>query len=166
MSALVDGFIAWAKRRTPHVQGVVTFQGDDLFDRYEFLRWDEWPDSFIDEHKRVCTCSFCPVRAGWRPRRLPWWLPFNAFLHHWKLGANTPESFHDHPRWSITICLKGKIKERTPWGERLLTPGSIVVRSRRAIHAFEIPDDAGEVWTLFIVGRRKHRQNSYVVSPR
>lgn len=154
---LSDRFIAWATRRVKHVQPIVTFDGDPLFDRYEFLRNDEWPDSLWDKHKEKYLT---------RPNMLPWWMPFNAFLHHWKLGPNTPESFHDHPRWSITICLKGKLIERTPWGSRTLTPGSIVVRTRKAIHAFEVPDDGGEPWTLFIVGRRKHRQNSYVVTAR
>lgn len=166
MLLFINCFIAWAQNRTAHVQPVVTMDGAPLFDRYEFMCWDEWPDAFVDEHKGTCKCHFCPVKAGWRPRRLPWWRPFNAFLHYWKMGADTPESFHDHPRWSITICLKGKIIERTPWGARMLTPGSIVFRSRKAIHAFEIPPDAGEVWTLFIVGRRKHRQNGYAVTPR
>lgn len=164
---LVDRFITWAKSRAPHVQPIVTFAGEALFDRYEFLRSDEWPDSQVDSHKCECKCWFCPSKKeGWRWNALPWWMPFNAFLHHWKLGPDTPESFHDHPRWSITICLKGNIIERTPWGKRLLRPGSIVVRSRKAIHAFEVPADAGEVWTLFIVGRRKHRQNSFEVTAR
>lgn len=82
-----------------------------------------------------------------------------------KWVAGHKEAFHDHPRWSVTICLKGRIIERTPWGERELRPGSIVFRSRKAIHAFELPDQEGEVWTLFIVGRRNHRQNGYVVKP-
>lgn len=155
---IVDHFIKWATGRA-HIQPVVTFEGDPLFDRYEFMRVDEWPDSWFDGLR-------AEKPGAKRPNALPWWMPFNAFLHHWRLGPNTPESFHDHPRWSITICLKGKIIERTPWGERLLTPGSIVIRSRKAIHAFEIPQDAGEVWTLFVVGRRQHRQNSYQVVPR
>lgn len=155
----VDLFIRWAKAHAKDMANVVTFAGDDLFTRYEFLRIDEWPDTWFDRLK-------AKEPDAKRPHRLPWWMPFNAFLHHWQLGPDTPESFHDHPRWSITICLKGKIIERTPWGNRLLTAGSIVFRSRKAIHAFEIPQGAGEVWTLFIVGRRKHRQNSYVVTPR
>lgn len=155
---MVSAFIRWAVRRAPHVQPVVTFEGAPLFDRYEFLRHDEWPDSLWDKYKD---------KYAVRPCKLPWWLPFNAFVHHWKLGPDTPESFHDHPRWSITICLRGQIIERTPWGERLLTPGSIVFRSRKAIHAFEVPKgSAEEPWTLFIVGRRKHRQNSYAVIAR
>jgi len=162
---MIDRFIQWAVKRAPHVQPVATFQGQPLFDRYEFLRHDEWPDSWVDKHKDKCGCPFCKVDDQ-RPFALPWWMPFNAFVHHWKLGPDTPESFHDHPRWSITVCLKGRIIERTPWGERLLRPGSVVVRSRKAIHAFEVPKDSGDVWTLFIVGRRRHRQNSFEVIPR
>jgi len=156
---LVDRFIRWAVAHAKDVANVVTFKGDDLFTRYEFLRLDEWPDSWFDR-------MLARDPTAERPNALPWWLPFNAFLHHWKLGSETPESFHDHPRWSITICLKGRIIERTPWRERVLTPGSVVIRSRKYIHAFEIPPGAGEVWTLFIVGRRKHRQNSFEVIPR
>jgi hypothetical protein len=156
---LVDRFIVWAKAHAKDMANVVTFEGDDLFTRYEFFRVDEWPDKWFDRKLAV-------EPKAKRPNALPWWFPVNAFLHHWRLGPNTPESFHDHPRWSITICLKGRIIERTPWGERLLTPGSVVFRSRKYIHAFEIPQDAGEVWTLFIVGRRKYRQNSYQVIAR
>lgn len=122
---------------------VVTMQGVLLFKRYEPFAPDEW-------------------RGRARP---PWWRPFNALLHRWVHGE--AGAFHDHPRWSITICLRGRIIERTPWGERLLRPGSIVLRSRKFIHAFEIPPGfAGKTWTLFIVGRRNHRQNSFEVTPR
>lgn len=155
-NSLADRFIAWATKGVA-IQPVVTFEDQPLFDRFEFLRKDEWPDSWWDPHRD---------QFPTRPNKLPWWLPFNAFLHRWGLGAETPESFHDHPRWSITVCLKGRIIERTPWGERILTPGSIVVRSRKAIHSFQVPPSAGEVWTLFIVGRRKHRQNTYAVVAR
>lgn len=157
--SLADRFIAWVKSHSKDMANVVTFQGDDLFTRYEFFRLDEWQDKWFDRMK-------AENPKAKRPHRLPWWFPVNAFLHHWQVGPNTPESFHDHPRWSITLCLKGKIIERTPWGGRLLTPGSIVFRSHKAIHAFEVPQDADEVWTLFIVGRRKHRQNSYEVTAR
>lgn len=137
---------------------VVTFDGKFLFDRYEFLRLDEWPDSLWDRHRDAYPN---------RPNKLPWWMPFNAFLHHWAPEGGTREGFHDHPRWSITICLAGQIIERTPWGERLLRPGSVVIRSRKAIHAFEVPQGfEGETWTLFIVGRRKFRQNTFVITPR
>lgn len=156
--SLVDRFIAWAQRHAKEQVRVVTFDDKFLFDRWGFVRKDEWPDNFWDEHR-----DRYPVR----PHRLPWWMPFNAFLHCWHPEAGTREGFHDHPRWSVTICLKGRITEITPWDRRELRPGSIVVRSRKAIHAFEVPESfAGETWTLFIVGRRKHRQNTFVVTPR
>lgn len=137
---LVDRFIAWVASKGIS-NSVVTFDGVHLFNRYAPF----WPDE-------------------WFGNRPPWWRPFNILVHNWKHGEN--EAFHDHPRWSITICLKGKIIERTPWADRLLTPGSIVIRTRKFIHAFDLPDDAGDTWTLFIVGRRNHTQNSYVITRR
>lgn len=122
---------------------VVTFDGKPLFERYAPF----WPDEWRGRH------------------RPPWWRPFNILLHRWTNGEG--DAFHDHPRWSITICLQGKIIEKTPWARRVLTPGSIVFRSRKYIHAFELPEEqSGETWTLFIVGRRNHEQNSYDVRPR
>lgn len=158
---LIELIIGRLTRGIP-IQPVVNFKGKHLFDRYEIMRWDEWPDKFIDRHNESCSCHFCPVKKGNRPRRLPWWLPFNAFLHNWNPEPGATEEFHDHPRWSITICLKGGIVEETPWGKRELRPGSIVLRSRRAIHRFSLAKGA-DVWTLFIVGRRKVRQNTYRV---
>lgn len=155
---IADAFIRWAVTRARRAQPVVTFEGKRLFDRYEFLRWDEWPDFWWDEHREAY-----PVR----PNKLPWWLPFNAFLHNWQPEPGFAEEMHDHPRWSVTICLKGRIIERTPWGDRLLEPGSTVLRSRKAIHSFALPEEPqDEIWTLFIVGRRKYRQNTYVVTAR
>lgn len=121
---------------------VVTFDGAPLFLRYQPFWPDEW-------------------KGYGRP---PWYRPFNILFHKWNAGQK--EAFHDHPRWSITVCLKGKIIEHTPWGSRTLRPGSIVVRSRKYIHAFELPEDAGETWTMFIVGRRNHCQNSFEIKRR
>jgi hypothetical protein len=93
--------------------------------------------------------------------------PFNALLHCWRPDADYAEEMHDHPRWSITLCLRGELIERTPWRERRLRPGSIQIRSRKFIHKFEIPPEhRGKTWTLFIVGRRNHRQNTYQIIPR
>lgn len=129
---------------------VVTFDKQFLFWRHEVF----WPDEWVSS-------------TGKRYNRPPWWRPFNAFLHWWKPIDGTREGWHDHPRWSITICLRGRMIEHTPWGDHVLSPGSIMVRSRKAIHAFSIPDGySGKTWTLFIVGRRNHRQNTYVVTPR
>jgi hypothetical protein len=155
-------FVGWvvakskAAKRLPIP--IVTFAGQALFERYEFFRRDEWPDSWWDDHR-----SAYPKR----PNALPWWLPFNVFVHKWHPEPGFEEDFHDHPRWSVTICLVGRIVERTPWGNRTLKPGSIVFRSRKAIHGFALdPAYDGEVWTLFVVGRRKYRQNTYIVTAR
>lgn len=152
---MIRAFIAWGVRRTHYCDrvGVVTFDRKRLFKRFAFL----WPDEIVRKDK--------DGRPNWY--RPPWWRPFNAFLHCWRPEPGSQEGFHDHPRWSITVCLQGKIIERTPWGDRTLTPGSIVIRSRKAIHAFQVPDGyAGRTWTLFVVGRRNHRQNTYVITPR
>lgn len=142
---LVSRAIVWAMKRSPYAQRVVTFDDFFLFDRYAPFWPDEWAGN----------------------RRPPWWRPFNVLLHRWWPEPGTQEGFHDHPRWSVTICLRGEIIERTPWGDRLLKPGSVVARSRKAIHAFRMPEGPRRpVWTLFIVGRRNHRQNTYVITPR
>lgn len=143
----VQKLILWLIGRDKHPVNVVTFKGDLLFKRWMPFRRDEWwhagRESMIN--------------------RLPWWLPVNAFLHRWISSEGS--DFHDHPRWSITIVLRGSLVEHTPWRSRHLRPGSIVLRSRKYIHAFEIPPgSAGKTWTLFIVGRRKHEQNSYVIT--
>ena len=149
---LVRQFIVWAVRRTEFFNRVpvVTFGDKPLFKRFAFL----WPDERAHgdgEHRH----------------RPPLWRPFNVLLHCWRPAPGCEEAMHDHPRWSITICLQGKIVEMTPWGERTLTPGSVVIRSRKAIHAFHVPAEfRGKTWTLFIVGRRNHRQNSYTVTKR
>jgi hypothetical protein len=148
---LVARFIAWTVKHDPDGQRVVTHDTHSLL----FIRrcpfWD-------DEHHYLKRDGEL-VRA-FRP---PWYRPFNILLHEWKAAHR--EAMHDHPRWSITICLRGRIIEHTPWGSRPLRPGSVVFRSRKAIHAFELPADAGEPWTLFIVGRRNHRQNGFIVKP-
>lgn len=135
----------WRTRRAgrrPHP--VVTFEG-----RFEFWRFEPfWPDE-------------------WNGRnRPPWWRPFNALLHYWKPDKDAHEPFHDHPRWTVTIVLRGRIVEETPWTRRELRPGSIVVRSRKSIHRFFMPPGQRTAWTLFLVGRRDHRQNTYQVEPR
>ena len=143
---LTDRFIRRVQAREKHPLRVVTHEdGRLLLHRYQPF----WYDEFV-------------TAAGEHHMRPPWWRPFNILLHHWQ--GDHREEMHDHPRWSITIVLRGRLIEHTPWNSRTLTPGSIVLRSRKAIHAFEIlPGD--EPWTLFIVGRRNHRQNGFIVKP-
>lgn len=152
--------LAFKHRR--HRRPIVTFDEGFLFWRFEF-RADE-----MDDHSWRWAQKHAEAREDYsvRPRRLPWWLPINAFVHCWRPRIDSREAWHDHPRWSITLCLRGRIIERTPWSERALTPGSFVFRTHRCIHSFEVPNEfRGKTWTLFIVGRRKHRQNKFVVMP-
>lgn len=94
--------------------------------------------------------------------KLPRWAPCNALLHHWR--THEDEQMHDHARWSITVVLKGELIERTPWGERRLRAGSVVLRSTHYIHGFRCDrEHSARTWTLFIVGRRKSVQNTYAV---
>lgn len=147
---IVRRFILWAMKRAPYRQNVITFDDVFLFWRWCFL----WADEYV-------------TRSGKHHARPPWYRPFNVLLHCWRPKPGSSEGFHDHPRWSVTICLRGQIWERTPWSERLLTPGSVVIRSRKAIHAFRVSSGyEGKTWTLFIVGRRNHRQNTFAVTPR
>lgn len=146
MRWLVDRFIARAQRRETHPLRVVRHEDRvQIMNRYQPF----WPDEFV-------------THAGEHHDRPPWWRPFNILLHEWL--APQREEMHDHPRWSITVVLRGSLIEHTPWKSRVLTPGSIVVRSRKAIHAFEmVPGETP--WTLFIVGRRNHKQNGFLVMP-
>lgn len=149
--------ISLAKKSEAMRQNIVVFDDVNkaegwthLFWRYPIYRQDEWIDA-----------------RGKRRNPLPWWFPVNWFVHEWDPDAGIEEAFHDHPRWSITVVLAGELTERTPWAERLLKRGSIVIRSRKYIHAFRIaPEFIGKTWTLFIVGPRKYRQNSYAITPR
>lgn len=138
-------------RRTPPGRRykVETFEG-----KYEFRRFCPfWDDEWTSGERRFS--------------RPPWWRPFNVLLHHWRPDKDAREPFHDHPRWSVTVVLKGRITEETPWSSRSLTPGCIVIRSRKAIHRFFVPEGfSGRTWTLFIVGRRDHRQTTFSVIPR
>jgi hypothetical protein len=150
--SLVDNFILWARKKAPFGRRVISHDDSNTlwFKRYEFM----WPDEYRDDSGKLRSA-------------LPWWRPFNIFLHWWRPEPGAFEEMHDHPRWSITICLKGQVIERTPWKERHLRPGSIIIRGRKYIHSFSVPEgQSGKTWTLFIVGRRKHRQNTYLVTPR
>lgn len=143
---MIRHLIAWGARRARR-EGLSTWVVDE-FDRKAIKRFCFFlPDEFTG-------------RKGFKYNTLPWWCPFNMFLHCWRTG--TDSSMHDHPRWSVTICLRGRILEQTPWSERLLKPFDVVFRSHKAIHAFSVDSMyGGRTWTLFIVGRREHEQHWY-----
>lgn len=153
---MIRALIAWMVRRT------------DWWDKYFLTSWSDeegrhyrvgrrYAPFFQDEVQRGDDTIYLP---------LPWWAPFNALLHHWRTHDDG-DRMHDHPRWSVTICLRGELIEKTPWGERRLRPGAIVFRSTRYIHGFRVqPEHSWRTWTLFIVGRRVRPQNTYRVTRR
>jgi hypothetical protein len=158
MGRLLDRFLDWVSTKQQYE--VVTFSDVTVFTRYAPF----WPD---EHHYVPLDQQQLPPdqQTKKRAHRPPWWRPFNILFHLWDPQPGYEEDMHDHPRWSITVCLRGRIIERTPWGERLLTPGSVVVRSRKAIHGFVVPEGyGGKTWTMFIVGRRNYPQNTYVVN--
>lgn len=144
---MIKALILWLVRRNSIPQRVLAH--DDhacLFYRYSPF----WPDEYWSRW------------ASRMMRRLPWWRPFNVFLHWWV--TDHKQGMHSHPRWTITIVLRGRVIEHTPWRSRMLRPGSIVFRSYKCIHAFELPPGMRrKTWTLFIVGRRMYQQNGFVV---
>lgn len=145
---MVNRFIIWAKRRAGYKQKIVTFKDDLIFLRFTPF----WPDEWVNA-------------KGKHWNRPPWYRPFNILLHWWRPLEGFAEEWHDHPRWTITICLRGKLIERTPWKERVLTPGSITFRTHRFIHSFKVPEGyRGRTWTLFICGRRNHWQSTYEIT--
>lgn len=142
MKWLFKRFIVWQLRRRP---GWVNLKGsDNIVGTKRFMLL--WPDEYwvndVLYNKR------------------PWYLPFNIFMHRWfRSDDGMP---HDHPRWTITIVLRGAMREETPDQVRYLTPGSVVFRSHRAIHRIVIPRHfKGKTWTIFITGRRLWRQHYY-----
>lgn len=156
MRRLVRALIAWMVRRA------------DWWNCHPLTQW-----SRADKKHRTVAFRYVPFWPDEIQRgdntiylQLPWYRPFNILLHHWRAHDDGQE-MHDHPRWSITICLKGEIVEKTPWGERTLKPGSVVFRSTRYIHGFRVaPAHSCRTWTLFIVGPRARCQNTYFVERR
>lgn len=123
---------------------LVGSQGDKNTQRYWIFKPDEY------------------WRKGWGlVNALPWWMPFNVYLHRWD-GSDTGYP-HDHPRWSVTIVLRGRLWEQRPKKHAWLTPGSMVFRSHKFVHKILVPKPwARKTYTLFIVGRRRWVQSYYV----
>jgi hypothetical protein len=83
-----------------------------------------------------------------------WWLIprnklANIYLHHIR-HSDDDRALHDHPWWSISLCLRGRMKEMTTEGLRDVTAGDIVIR--RATHAHRLIIEDEDCWTLFITG--------------
>lgn len=91
----------------------------------------------------------------WRRNRL-----FNAYLHHFR-HSDDDRALHDHPWWSVSLVLRGRLFEITgstdpnssAYRKRKIASGEVVLRSGRYAHRLELA--AGETaWTLFLTGPR------------
>lgn len=92
-----------------------------------------------------------------------WWIIprnglFNIYLHH-MLKDDDDRAPHDHPYWSLSLCLFGHIREkelidRDKGDYRIneINAGDWRWRSATMSHILQLPK--GEAWTLFITGPR------------
>lgn len=98
-----------------------------------------------------------PVR-GEKPYLQRWWLIprnrfFNVYLHRF-LRSDDDRALHDHPWWSFSIMLKGRMLEHTIRDGGVhhraeLTAGCVRFRTARFAHRLEL-QPSEECWTLFI----------------
>ena len=75
----------------------------------------------------------------------------NVYLHRF-LGSDDDRALHDHPWFSISCVLKGRLIEHGPNGaSREIQRGKITLRPPRFQHRIELP--SGETaTTLFVTG--------------
>lgn len=88
---------------------------------------------------------------------------FNIFLHHW-LRSDDDRACHDHPWWSISIMLKGRIGEvvRDPCGTEFLnTISRWIPKLRSDTYAHRIVLITPTAWTLFITFKKTRRWGFY-----
>jgi len=90
------------------------------------------------------------------PYLLRWWLiprnpTFNVY-YHCVLRDDDDRALHDHPWPSFSLMVKGKLREITEDGPRLIEAGGCVYRSPDMAHRLELVDEPAE--TLFITGPR------------
>lgn len=82
---------------------------------------------------------------------------FNIYLHKF-VGNDDARALHDHPWWSFSIRLKGKLREHYRpmdnqiwWVQRSRMAPRLCFRSPTFAHRLELIDKK-PAWTLFITG--------------
>ena len=91
-----------------------------------------------------------------------WWIIprnkfFNIYLHHMR-HDDDDRAPHDHPWWSLSLCLNGYIQEMeyilgtSPQEFRVnhIRKGDWKWRGTEFAHFLKLPE--GDAWTLFITG--------------
>jgi hypothetical protein len=76
---------------------------------------------------------------------------FNIYLHK-IIRDDDDRALHDHPWWSVSILLKGRLMELMETTLRFPKRFIPVVRSAELAHRLVVLN--GPVWTLFITGPR------------
>lgn len=102
------------------------------------------------------------------PYMYRWWIIprnrwFNVYLHR-VVKDDDDRALHDHPFWSLSLCLEGRLGEIYALGVddlgvvgeavRFVRPGDLVWRRSRFAHRLLLPPREPEAWTLFITGPR------------
>ncbi len=86
-----------------------------------------------------------------------WWLIprnrfFNIYLHR-VLRDDDDRALHDHPWASLSICVRGRLREHLKGGDsRFVDAGRVVYRSACFAHRLELYDKFAV--TIFITGPR------------
>lgn len=85
-----------------------------------------------------------------------WWLiprnpVFNIFLHEF-IRDDDDRALHDHPWWSLSLSLQGRLIEIQRSGRREIPPGSLIFRTGRFAHRLIVPEPGS--LTLFLTGPR------------
>lgn len=77
---------------------------------------------------------------------------FNIYLHH-MLHSDDDRALHDHPWWSISLCLAGTMEEvrshPVSWAE--VEQGMVIVRHAAIPHRLVLALGR-DAWTLFVTG--------------
>lgn len=77
---------------------------------------------------------------------------FNIYYHE-ILHDDDDRALHDHPWNSVSIMCKGRLREITPEGDRVVQAGDVVFRDPESAHRLELIDGESAE-TLFITGPR------------
>lgn len=81
----------------------------------------------------------------WRSRAVS-----NLYVHEF-LRSDDDRALHDHPWWSVSVCLDGEMVEHLPGGRiRRVRAGDLRVRGARHAHRLELVSD--RALTLFLTG--------------
>lgn len=94
-----------------------------------------------------------------------WWIIprnkiFNIYLHHMR-HDDDDRAPHDHPWWSLSLCLDGYIQEmellpkifeesEQRFRQNHIRKGDWKWRGKEYAHFLKLPE--GDAWTLFITG--------------